>query len=302
MYSIKMYEMITCKHMFYLKFIACKVFKMKVKLQFLIALLLLSGIIKAQPNKVVNEPFKNILGTDTLVQQPILGGIFNKKVWTIHNKDKDTLEISEVKNGKLHGEQQLFYHNGNVKSIAHYKHGLLDGKVEVFIQNSKQLIALMHYKALPDSGVSVLHGEVERYFHGKGIQERLNYKEGKKDGPYTQYFQNGQLQTKGQYKEDLEIGRKLSYSQSGDLQREENFIIIDNPQYLALNKNQKQKLEEVKPVNTRNIAQKISVLHGTVKYYRNGKLTSDCQYKNGKKDGDRKSTRLNSSHVRISYA
>jgi len=263
-----------------------------------LSLLLLSGILQAQPNTRVNESFKNILGTDTLVQQPFLGGLLNKETWIIRSKDKDTLEIAEVKNGKLHGEQQLFYHNGDVKSIAHYKHGLLDGKVEVFIQNSKQLIALMHYKALPDSGVSVLHGEVERYFHGKGIQERLNYKEGKKDGPYTQYFQNGQLQTKGQYKEDLEIGRKLSYSQSGDLQREENFIIIDNPQYLALNKNQKQKLEEVKPVNTRNIAQKISVLHGTVKYYRNGKLTSDCQYKNGKKDGLCKEYHYNSNELK----
>src|SRR5690554_3079281 len=234
MYSIKMYEMITCKHMFYLKFIACKVFKMKVKLQFLIALLLLSGIIKAQPNKVVNEPFKNILGTDTLVQQPILGGIFNKKVWTIHNKDKDTLEISEVKNGKLHGEQQLFYHNGNVKSIAHYNKGLLDGKVEVYIQNTKKLKAKMHYKALADSGVSVLHGELERYYHNKGIQERINYVDGAKNGKYTLYYQNGQIKEKGEFEDNLNVGYKVVYRNNGFLQSEENFIIIKNPKYTAL--------------------------------------------------------------------
>src|SRR5690554_2101060 len=86
-----------------------------------LSLLLLSGILQAQPNTRVNESFKNILGTDTLVQQPFLGGLLNKETWIIRSKDKDTLEIAEVKNGKLHGEQQLFYHNGDVKSIAHYR-------------------------------------------------------------------------------------------------------------------------------------------------------------------------------------
>lgn len=262
---------------------------MKIQHKFLVLLpflLFFSVFTFSQQGKNSHLAFKSLSGTDTLIQEVFLGGIFNKEIWIIRNPKKDTLEISEVKNGKLHGAKRLLHIDGELKLIANYKKGLLNGKVEYFAQDSQQILRTEHYKAIPEEGISVLHGKVIANYHNGGIKEEFIYKEGFKNGKYTIYQQNGSVKERGKFKDDLNIRNKLTYGNNGNLQRDEHFIIIDNPKYISAIQTQKEKFGESKREEIVHIPEKLSVLDGSVKYYHyNGDISSDLNYLKGEKYG-----------------
>ncbi len=222
--------------------------------------------------------FKTLAGKDT---------IFNKKEIIIRNTNKDTLEISGFKNGVLHGEKRLFYNDGKIKLIANYKKGLLHGKVESFTPRTEQISRTEHYLALPEENISVIHGKVIIYYMGGEIQEELNYEKGYKNGKYTVYHSNGEIRERGTFQNDLHIGNKIVYQKNGRLRSNENFIIIENPNYVKIfGENNKEKKSSNLRKEVQNVPKKLSVLDGNAKYYHyNGDLSSDLQFKKGKKDG-----------------
>lgn len=221
--------------------------------------------------------------------QNSLDTIFNKSEIIVRNASKDTLEISKLKNGKKHGLQKLFYNNGEIKAKVHFKNGLPNGKSEFFTQPNTILIRTENYKALPKENRSVLHGLVQTFQYDGKLVEKIRYKNGKKDGKYQTFHSNGNLNIEGSYKEDLEFGKKLTYHNNGILLRDENFIIIKNPDYIKLDPT------EGKPLNTPTgsskrevqvIHEKLSVLDGKITYYySNGQLQQVFNYKAGKKHG-----------------
>src|SRR5690554_1037929 len=234
-------------------------------------LLLFSANAIAQPGNFYNYS----TGTDS---------IFSKSQLIVRNASKDTLEIAKWKNGKKHGKQTLFYNNGDVQRISHFKNGLLNGKVEYFSQGKKDIVQIEHYKAFPKEETSRLHG-VYKSFDSKGkLTELTNYKNGTKNGKYELYHNNGKLREKGIYEDNLNVGNKRSYTADGILLRDENYTIIDNPKYIEPSKQAKSTNEEIKRIP--NEPKKLSVLHGKAKYYHsNGNLSADFTFKNGEKEG-----------------
>src|SRR5690554_7221011 len=94
--------------------------------------------------------------------------IFTKNQITVLNSSGDTIEISDFKNGKIHGIQKLFFNNSELRYKADYKNGLLDGKAETFQQNRKLPVKIEHYKSIPAENKSVLNG-LSQVFDFEGI-------------------------------------------------------------------------------------------------------------------------------------
>lgn len=213
-------------------------------------------------------------GTDTL---------FVKSKIIVRNASKDTIEISGFKNGKKDGVQKLLYNNGEIRVIAHYKNGLLNGKVESYNQGNKQAVKIENYLALPKENRSVLHGLSQTFQNDGSLYESTQYKNGRKNGPYSIYHTNGKLREKSEYKDDLLMGRKMTYNNQGDALSDENFIIIDNPNYIKPSLIKNPELEPIKQIHQ---PEKLSVLDGKVKYYHgNGLIYQDLNFRKGKKEG-----------------
>lgn len=188
--------------------------------------------------------------------------IWNNNKMFVLNATKDTLEISETKNGKKHGVQKLFRGNGNLSAIAHFKNGLLNGKKEYFQMAGERYLS-EQYKAIPKKGTSVLDGVRKVYQNDGLLVDKTHFKNGVKTGNYWVYHTNGTVKEKGKFKNGLNINNKETYDASGVLLRDENFILITN--------------EDEKEV---------SVLDGRIKYYyNNSNISFDCYYKEGKKEG-----------------
>ncbi len=193
---------------------------------------------------------------------PLRDTIKENNKMLVLNANKDTLEISETKNGKKHGIQKLFHAGGNLSAIGHFKNGLLFGKKEYF-QMDGSLNLIEHYKAIPNEEKSVLDGVRKAYQNDGLLVEKTNFKNGQKNGQYWLYNPNGTLKEEGKYKNGLSINKKKTYDTNGNLQRDENFILTINGE-----------------------GKEVSVLDGRIRYYyNNGDISQDCNYKKGKKDG-----------------
>ena len=216
-----------------------------------------------------------------------LDTLFVKNQMIVRNAAQDTLEVAARKNGKKNGKQTLFHNNGEVNRIAYFKSDLLSGKVEYYRYGSKFPFKIEHYKALLKEEKSVLHGVYKTYYKEDILTESILYKDGAKSGKYELYHHNGKLKEKGTFQDNLNNGRKLTYTSEGVLVKDENYVIIDNPNFVDNTKKQGEKNDATQ--KNREIShqpEKLSVLHGKAKYYYSkGSRSAETQFKHGKKEG-----------------
>ncbi|MBV1887866.1 MAG: toxin-antitoxin system YwqK family antitoxin [Urechidicola sp.] len=97
-------------------------------------------------------------------------------LWVYFHKDGKNKMIEEnYENGQLNGEYKIFYVNGKLTKLSHYKDGLLEG-------NSK------------------------KYSQEGVLVENVNYVKNVLNGPAAFYEINGNLKQKGVYEDDLKVG------------------------------------------------------------------------------------------------
>ena len=216
-----------------------------------------------------------------------LDTLFVKNQMIVRNASQDTLEIAAIKNGKKNGKQTLFHINGEVDRIAYFKNDLLSGKVEYYRYGSKLPFKIEHYKALSKAGKFVLHGVYKTYHKEKLLTESIFYKNGTKSGKYELYHHNGKLKEQGTFQDNLNIGRKLTYTPEGVMVKDENYVIINNPNFVDNTKKQGEKNEATqKSKEISHQPENLSVLHGKAKYYYSkGSRSAESQFKHGKKKG-----------------
>lgn len=125
--------------------------------------------------------------------------------WKYYQKNSKDLLILEHYNGlgKLDGERLVYYKNGQIAEVQHYKNGKLEGASVWYSENG---IALKTFIYVNDE----LHG-VSKYYNHKGelITEGY-YKNGKKDGVWK-YFENGKLTQE----KDFNYNSKIAFKKSG---------------------------------------------------------------------------------------
>ena len=91
----------------------------------------------------------------------------------------------------------------------------IDGNLEKdYIEEENDIIL---YKGEPYNG--------EMFFKNENgqLEEKGNFKDGKRDGLYELYFENGQLEYKVNYKDDKLDGLLEKYFENGQLQERRNY-------------------------------------------------------------------------------
>ncbi len=157
----------------------------------------------------------------------------NKQIKTYYNSGK-VKSITEMFNGKKNGLEQLFFENGNLFMIQHYKN---DMPVDSFYQYDKdsanvvlfkgycfpRVHAIIYYSNGDVYGEtdfkekSVEDGMVTLYFTNGNVAATTIYKNGKKNGTYIDYYLNGKTRRIIHYKDGLEIPPVIQFDTTGEL-------------------------------------------------------------------------------------
>lgn len=117
------------------------------------------------------------------------GNLVNKKpegLWKYYHFESDKImNLENYKNGKLNGEKNVYYKNGQIAEKSYYKAGSLDGKYVKYAENGN-LIEESNYVN------GNLNGKVA-YYDGEGnVLVKGEYKNNKKSGTWETY-ENGKL-------------------------------------------------------------------------------------------------------------
>lgn len=122
------------------------------------------------------------------------GLVVNKKnegLWITYHKDSDIPMMKEnYKNGLLHGEKKVYYHDGDLVEESNY----LNGKK---------------------------HGKYKKYALSGKVIEELEYKNDTMHGPAIFRDYQGTVTLEGQYKDDFQSGIWKHYK-NGKLDKTEN--------------------------------------------------------------------------------
>lgn len=233
-------------------------------------LLLILTLAFSNSNLLVSQ---NIRESETKLNQKIKqrDSIYTSKQLIVLNHTKDTLEISDIVKGVVHGTKREYFKNRQLSYIANYKKGLVYGKVVHYHLGKDFPRKIEHYKILGKENKSVLHGIYKTFSVEGKLNEEYNFKNGEKDGGYILYHYNSKIKEKGTYTKGLLSGQVLKYNFSGQLISDNKYKVINNPDY--------------KSKNESNLPAKISLLHGIQRTYSNGEIHTEHSFKLGKKDG-----------------
>ena len=108
----------------------------------------------------------------------------------------------------LNGTHIIKYDNGNIKSIIHYKHGVLDGKYEEYNKYGDIYITC-NYKN------GKLEGELIFYYSDGHIETKYTYKNDELNGECLKYYLNGNIEEKSYYKNGKLDGEYFEYTEDG---------------------------------------------------------------------------------------
>jgi|688.fasta_scaffold06418_7 antitoxin component YwqK of YwqJK toxin-antitoxin module len=122
------------------------------------------------------------------------GLVLNKKyegLWLTYHKESTIVMMREnYKNGELHGEKKVYYHDGDLVEESFYEKGIRQGLYKKYALSGK-------------------------------VIEELTYKDGKMHGPAIYRDYQGEVTAEGQYKDDYQSGIWKFYK-NGKLERTEN--------------------------------------------------------------------------------
>lgn len=142
------------------------------------------------------------------------GDLVNKKpegLWKYYHLNSDKImTLENYKNGKLEGEKNVYYNNGQLAEKSFYKNGLLEGVYTKYAENGKLI-------------------------------EESTYKKGELNGKASFYDGEGNLLVKGEYKRNKKVGMWETY-ENGKLVKTEpaekfagKSFKLDNPNELKYN-------------------------------------------------------------------
>lgn len=146
------------------------------------------------------------------------GDLVNKKpegTWKYYHYMSDKImSIENYKNGKLEGEKNVYYTNGQLAEKSYYKNNLLEGKYIKYAENGKPI-------------------------------EESNYKNGELNGTAIFYDGEGNMLIKGQYKKNKKSGTWETY-ENGKLVKKESAAKFSGKTFKLDNPNELEYKEELK--------------------------------------------------------
>lgn len=92
----------------------------------------------------------------------------------------------KLPNGRDHGEYQSYYHDKSVRERCSYKNGIKHGEDVLYYENGEMAI----YHLYLDGKI---HGEYKEYSQDGKLRVSCTYANGKKHGKYQRWNENGIL-------------------------------------------------------------------------------------------------------------
>jgi uncharacterized protein len=201
--------------------------------------------------------------------------------------------------GNKEGEWKTWFRNGLVKSKAHFKNGLQDGRAEEwydYLVDSQHVVRLAgEYKA------GIQTGKWESYYRNGQIETEQMYENGKLNGPMKYYYETGELKLSSNFKDSIQVDTQFEYYANGNKKNEVEF---QNNQrhgdFIAYHPNGKLSIKGFYqggvPVGNwewyddtgTNLLKTSSFDRGTglmYEFYATGELKSQTQFVSGVKDG-----------------
>ena len=193
------------------------------------------------------------------------GKLDGQQEYYFANGNKSSLE--SYVNGQLQGPATIYYYGGSIKSVSMYKANKLDGEQKNY-QISGDLASVKNYVAGLQSGT-----EKEYFTNGK-LKSTLQYVNGNAQGAYKQYNEQGMLIVEGNFLKDLTEGEWKYYDEDGKIKQ-----IAQKHEGLA-----EGLYKEFYPNGELSItytAAKGKINGELLEYYKNGKILSKRTYQNG---------------------
>ncbi|MBB2144661.1 tetratricopeptide repeat protein [Pedobacter sp. LMG 31464] len=149
-------------------------------------------------------------------------GIFNSSgqrsgSWTWFNYKGAIKAKENYLNGKLAGQQEYYFANGNKSSVENYINGQLQGTITVYTYGGS-IKSVSNYKA------GKLDGEEKNYYNNGDLESEKNYTSGALNGNEKAYFKNRKLKSVVQYINGKAEGSYKEYNNQGILVTEGNFL------------------------------------------------------------------------------
>ena len=120
-------------------------------------------------------------------------------------------EIANYDHGKLQGERQIYYPDGQVEITEQYDADQLNGPYKRFHPNGNLMFEATYSN-------NVIQQQTKAYFENGALKEEVTFDGNMENGPFTEYYLNGQVHWKGNYKNgDNEVGLLEEYDESGTL-------------------------------------------------------------------------------------
>lgn len=111
--------------------------------------------------------------------------------WVYYHPDSEKImRVEHYENGKLSGEQIIYFKNGNITKKSHYKNGILNGITQIYAENGTLL-------------------------------KHFTYQNGELNGAGRYYNSNGDLILEGTYRNNLKDGVWKSYKNGKVVKTEE---------------------------------------------------------------------------------
>ena len=126
-------------------------------------------------------------------EQPFTGTLEVSSETNPFNLKRVLTHRMSFKDGKLHGVQEGFYENGDIKVSVHYKDDKQHGVQEEFYVIGN-LQTIQRYKD------GQLHGIREEFFENGKLKKRDRYKNDQLHGVCELFDHNGELYLRTQYK------------------------------------------------------------------------------------------------------
>lgn len=238
----------------------------------------------------------------------VLGGIKNQLGFgpkdgvhlTYYTEDKKAIKsIKEYEFGRLNGTVELFYENGQLKTMLSYYLDTLEGPVKVYYENGQLKTIYQNnqnkihglYRSYHENGIiasqqlfehGALSGIQQQYYPTGQLNSQFYYENGQKEGACLVYYNNGQLENTCHYKNG--VGNYTSYYENGQL-REKGLLNLDRREGLWENYHSNGVLKSTGYYKV--VDEKRSVKDGLWKnYHINGQLELVGKYEVGVRKGE----------------
>ncbi len=136
-----------------------------------------------------------------------------KNGWFRKYYDGQLFEAAMYREGKLHGERQIFDEDGEQIISEHYSDGLYEGIYQSFYPGGR-----LKLEGLYTAGS--MEGEWRKYYESGQLMEIVTMHDNEENGPFVEYYENGNLKAEGTYQSgDNEHGELKLYDEDGKLER-----------------------------------------------------------------------------------